>query len=162
MINPKEKIQPNYIIDEFIRVYGVAEATEINYSEIEDIHINRIKTILAPNVQAIRDDINTKFKQENGQEIGLRVNCGFRARKWDIMKNRSGNGTHPIALGVDICPVNCKNDNIYLKIYYYIASRFATHNGGFALKTPEFKDGKIDKHGFIHIDWRGSVARWNY
>jgi hypothetical protein len=161
-INRTEKIQANYIINEFIAISGVASAEEINYAEIQPIHVNRIKTILAPNCQDIRNDINAKFREENGKEIGLKIACGYRSKKWDVMQGRSGNGQHPEALAVDILPIGCKNDNMYLKIFYYICSKYATHNGGFAVKFPQFTGGRISTFGFIHIDWRGSLARWNY
>jgi hypothetical protein len=111
-INRSEKIQPNYIINEFIAISGVAKAEEINYAEIQPIHVNRIKTILAPNCQDIRNDINAKFREENGKEIGLKIACGYRSKKWDIVQGRSGNGQHPEALAVDILPIGCKNDNM--------------------------------------------------
>jgi hypothetical protein len=161
-MNRQEKIQPNYIIDEFIRIFGVPGATEINYADIKPEHINTIKTKTAPFTQTLRNEINEKFGQENGKEIGLRVICGFRARRWDIMQGRSGDGEHPKATAVDVVPINCKDDDMFLKVFYYIAMRCSQHNGGFAIKFPTFNAGKIATFGFIHIDFRSGKARWNY
>jgi hypothetical protein len=161
-MNKNEQIQPNYILDEFIRVFGVLKATEINYQDITAEHIIRIKTVVAPFIQQLRNKLNAKFQAENGKEIGLMVSCCFRSKRWDISQKRSGLGEHPKANAGDIYPTNCKDDNMYLKVFYFIASELAQHNGGFAIKFPTFEGGKIKTFGFIHIDFRGTFARWNY
>jgi hypothetical protein len=161
-MNKNEQIQPNYILDEFIRVFGVPKATEINYQDITTEHIARIKTVVAPFIQQLRNKVNAKFQAENGKEIRLMVSCCFRSKRWDILQNRSGLGEHPKANAGDIYPTNCKDDNMYLKVFYFIASELATHNGGFAIKFPTFENGKIKTFGFIHVDFRGTFARWNY
>jgi hypothetical protein len=161
-MNRIEKIQPNYIIDEFIRIHGVPDATEINFADIKPEHVNRIKTVLAPFTQDLRNKINQQFQAANGREIGLRVVCGFRSERWDKMQGRSGAGEHPKANAIDILPINCKDDNTYLQVFYWIAAQMAQHKGGFAIKFPTFSGGKIATFGFIHIDFRGTIARWNY
>jgi hypothetical protein len=161
-MNKNEQIQPNYILDEFIRVFGVPKATEINYQDITAEHISRIKTVVAPFIQQLRNKVNAKFQAENGKEIGIRSVCCFRSKRWDISQNRSGLSEHTKANGDDLLPINCKDDNMYLKVFYFIASELAQHNGGFAIKFPTFENGKIKTFGFIHIDFRGTFARWNY
>lgn len=161
-MNKNEQIQPNYILDEFIRVYGVSKATEMNYQDIKPEHIATIKNVLAPAVQNVRNAVNIYFKEVNGSEIGIRVVCAFRTKRWDISQGRSGNGEHPKCNAIDIMPINCKDDDMYLKVFYLIASSFSDSDGGFAIKMPTFENGKIKTYGFIHKDFRGFKARWNY
>jgi len=161
-MNKNEQIQPNYILDEFIRIHNVPAATVTNYQDIKPEHVERIKTVLAPFTQKLRGEINQQFKALNGKEIGLRVVCGYRAERWDKMQGRSGAGEHPKANAIDILPVGCKDDATYLTVFYWIAMKMATHNGGFAIKFPTFEGGKIKTFGFIHIDFRALPARWNY
>ena len=161
-MNKNEQIQPNYILDEFIRVYGVQKATEMNYQDIKLEHITNIETVLSRFTQLIRDVINDEFEEANGTEIGVRVVCGFRSKRWDISQGRSGNGEHPKANAVDIMPINCKNDDMYLKVFYFICSYLSMDSGGFAVKYPTFENGKIKTYGFIHKDFRENRARWTY
>jgi uncharacterized protein YcbK (DUF882 family) len=161
-MNRNEKIQTNFTLNEFVRVYGVPQAEEINWKYITDAEIDTIKTRLAPFCQDLRNHLNSQFAHENGGQIGVRVICGFRAKMWEISQGRSGASRHTNADAIDITFTGCKNDQMYMKIFYYVAYMYAQHPDGFACKYPTFSGGKIQTYGFIHIDFRGSLARWNY
>jgi hypothetical protein len=161
-MNLKQQLARNYILEEFLRIPARQEALPFNLRHVQPVHIERIQTILAPAIQAERDWLNATFGAENGREIRLSMSSAYRAQAWDIQQGRSGNGEHPKALAFDMFPSNLKDDDMYIKVFYALASRNAQHKGGFAIKQPTFTGGKITSFGFIHLDWGQVGRRWNY
>jgi ribosomal protein L17 len=158
----KEKITDNYCLSEFVYIYGVPAANKINEKAITKEQIAFIKSHLAPLAQQIRNEINAEFREMNGGEIRLRITSGFRAKEWDISRGRSGNGEHPKGTAIDVQPIGCHNDEMYMKVFNWIANKYKDHNGGFALKNPTTANDKIVSFGFIHFDFRGFRARGTY
>lgn len=156
------KLTHNFWLYEFIEIKDVPNALPINLKNITKEDINNIETKLAPYLQALRNWTNKQFQTENGDEIGIEVICGYRALEWELKQGRSGKGTHPLAIAIDFKPTNCKNNNMYMKVFYAMASKLVTEEGGFACKYPTYDKGLIKTFGFIHKDFRNGVARWNY
>lgn len=156
------KLTNNFSLYEFIAIDGVPSALAINLRNIKAQDITNIETQLAPFSQSLRNWTNKQFQAENGREIGINIICGFRSLEWEKMQGRSGNGTHPLGIAIDFRPTNCKDDNMYMKVFYAIASKLIIEAGGFACKYPTYESGKIKTFGFIHKDFRNGVARWNY
>ena len=163
MKHSNRKITNNFWLHEFLTVNTNPKAFPINMEDVKDSDIVKIETILAPFSQDIRDWVNEQFKAENnGIEIGLEIICAYRSVRWEKMQGREGKGTHPLAIAIDFKPLNCKDDNMYMRVFYSIAAKLVTSDGGFACKYPTYKSGKISNYGFIHKDFRNGFARWNY
>lgn len=161
---PNQKLTANFSLYEFIEATLPKEAVAMNWK-----HINEFREAefikLANFLQSLRNSINQQFRAENnGNEIGLQITSGFRCKAWEHFRKRSGNSQHTIA-AADIQPTNCP-PQLAVKIMDYFFKkhnpRTGGHFGGFAIKRPEIKDGKIIRIGFLHYDLRGWVARWEY
>jgi hypothetical protein len=140
-------------------------------SEQEKIAFIQRAIAIAGEVQKERDYLNQYFKKENeGKEIRITISCGYRCVKWELYRDRSGKGQHPIA-AIDFVVSNCPvefSSKMHKDIF---DRRYKTWLGGFAIKYPTLKNKTMVTSGFIHIDnrlpnreekQRGYGTRWTY
>lgn len=134
----------------------------MNWKNIHQMDIERFEKEVAPHAQSIRDLINREFKSDTGaKEIGLMITSGWRCLDWELYRGRSGKGQHPIA-AYDAVPTNCSTQQAAAIIGYLLGKFSRSFIGGFAIKKPTVKDGEFITTGFVHFDFRGKIARWNY
>jgi len=158
---PDRKLTKNFSLYEFIEGQLPPQAIELNWRHLNEMDLAKIEQA-AQHAQTIRDLINQEFKSDlSHKEIGLRITSGFRCRAWELAQGRSGNSQHTIA-AYDCQPTNCSNEQA-VGILAWLHNRFKrTYVGGLAIKKPTVEKGKYTKVGFIHFDFRGHVARWEY
>lgn len=137
----------------------------MNWENISEFDIEKAQQI-ANLIQAKRDDINKAFKEKNKfQDIGLTITSGFRCKAWEAHQGRSGNSRHTQSDAMDIQPIKCSKE-LAVEILQYLFEKGKStrtgHLGGFAIKKPSYKDGKVMAVGFLHYDLRGVYARWEY
>jgi hypothetical protein len=161
------KLSDNFTLKECLEGTAMPkEAIKMAYDALTPEIQNNLKTVCEA-VQEARKAMNNKFKYRNGgKEIGFTVTAGFRAKAWDIKQGRSGAGTHPMGLALDVQP-NVKDDDLYCEIFDYLYKLYFDReigwNGGFAAKMYEKgRTGKLIKKGFLHFDKRKAIARWLY
>lgn len=157
-----ERFTTNFTFAELVRNRVNPKGTEYNHKYITKEQYNNLKYKLAPFLQKIRDDVNAKFAEENGSPITIIMTTALRVLEWEHFRGRSGKSYHAKALAGDLKPGNCKNDDMYVKVFHYIMSKYADFVGGVACRMYTYNKGKIATQGFIHIDLRGFRARWNY
>jgi hypothetical protein len=162
---PNEKLTLNFTLYEFIESQLPFQGVQMNWANISDFRKDRAKR-LCELMETKRTLINNVFRQKNGgKEIGLRFTSAFRSVEWERFRGRSGDSQHTQSWGGDVQPTNV-SDELAVQILEYLYSidndRATGHLGGFAIKKPEYKNGKIIKIGFLHYDLRGTVARWTY
>lgn len=143
--------------------------SSINEKE-QKMFIERAR-IVAQEVQKERDFVNDNYKKENeNKEYSVIISCGFRCVKWELYRNRSGKGQHPIA-AIDFKFGNCSIDQDAKLLKIVHDNRNKTWLGGLAIKKPTVVNKKVISSGFIHIDnrnpnreekQRGYGTRWNY
>jgi uncharacterized protein YcbK (DUF882 family) len=152
----------NFSLKEFIEAKMPAEAIKINKEDITDAEKENCKKI-AEVLQDIRNKVNAKFRGKDGKDIRLTVTSGYRSKRWELLKKRSGNSMHVQGLAVDFVPANCVDDAQYIEIYKWIMHEYRNWNGGLASMDYKFKKGtaEILTYGFIHIDL-GAKRRWKY
>lgn len=174
---PNFDLTPNISFYEYMEGTLPSQAIKWNWeafgkmSESEkESFIDRAKKI-AQEVQKERDFLNANYKGENnGKEFTIIVSCGFRCVKWELFRGRSGKGQHPIAaIDFKIGSISIELSAKMIKVIY--DRRYKTWMGGFAIKEPTFKKGKMINSGFVHIDnrypnrgekQRGWGTRWKY
>ena len=158
---PNRKLTNNFTLYEFIEGQLPADGIALNWKHINEMDQTRFLQA-AIHAQSIRDLINREFKSDTGAaEIGLRITSGFRCKAWELKQGRSGNSQHTVA-AYDAQPTNCSNDQA-VAIIAWLHNRFKrTYVGGLAMKKATIEKGKYVKVGFIHFDFRGHVARWEY
>ena len=147
------KLTANFSLQEFIDGEMPKEAIKMNYDLICEEQKKNIG-LIAIELQKLRD----KTKAEFGSKFsGFKVTSGLRQKAWELKQKRSGNSQHVKGWAVDFQPI-CANED-YLIIFYWIFKQLENFNGGVAQKKPNLKAGL---KGFIHLDLRGSRARWEY
>lgn len=158
---PNRQITPNFSLYEFIEGKLPSIGVQMNWKNIQQMDIKKIEEA-AKHAQSIRDLINKEFKSDNSKnEIRLSINSGWRCKDWELRQERSGNSQHVIA-AYDATPTNCSIKEA-VSIIGWLYHRFSrSYNGGFAIKKPTFENGKIILPGFVHFDFRGHMARWEY
>lgn len=151
------------------RQWNWEEFGKMSESE-QKVFIEKAK-VIAQEVQKERDFVNANYRHENGgKEYRVTISCAYRCRRWELHRNRSGNGQHPIA-AIDFKFANCsiEQDAKLLKIVFDKRNR--TWLGGLAIKEPTVVNKKVTASGFIHIDTRtpnreekqrGYGTRWKY
>jgi uncharacterized protein YcbK (DUF882 family) len=157
------KLTANFSLKELIEAQMPADAIRINNEDITDAEKENCKRI-AEVLQDLRNKVNAKFRGKGGRGIGLRITSGYRSKRWELLRGRSGNSMHVQALAADVVPVNCVNDAQYIEIYKWILHEYRNWNGGLANMDYKFKKGsttEIESYGFIHIDL-GTRRRWKY
>jgi hypothetical protein len=154
----------NFWLHEFIEAELPYDAVVLNWKHINEFSEERCLQI-AQYIQKKRDYINSKFRAKNaGNEIKIKIMSGFRCIAWEILRKRDGKSQHTKSWAVDGQPDNCSPE-LAIEIIQHlqeIDGPVNGHKGGFAIKKPEYKDGKIIKIGFVHYDLRGVIARWEY
>jgi len=147
------KLTANFSLNEFIDGEMPKEAIKMNYDLISDEQRKNIG-LIAEELQKLRD----KTKAEFGSKFtGFKITSGLRQKAWELKQKRSGNSQHVKGWAVDFQPI-CSNED-YLIIFYWVFKQLENFNGGVAQKKPNLKAGL---KGFIHLDLRGSRARWEY
>ena len=147
------KLTANFSLQEFIDGEMPKEAIKMNYDLICEEQKKNIG-LIAEELQKLRD----KTKAEFGSKfLGFKITSGLRQKAWEIKQKRSGNSQHTKGWAVDFQPI-CANED-YLIIFYWVFKQLENFNGGVAQKKPNLKAGL---KGFIHLDLRGSRARWEY
>lgn len=105
-------------------------------------------------LQQGRDHLNYKFRHLFAP-VGLVVLCGFRPKKWELYRGRTGGSTHVQNSAADVRPVLLDSTKISQKGHDMIMDElmkfWTNHNGGLARKGSSF----------IHID-TGRRRRWKY
>jgi hypothetical protein len=147
------KLTANFSLKEFIEGEMPKEAIKMNYDLLTDEQQKNIG-LIAIELQKLRD----KTKAEFGSKFtGFKITSGLRQKAWELKQKRSGNSQHVKGWAVDFQPI-CSNED-YLIIFGWVFKQLENFNGGVAQKKPNLKAGL---KGFIHLDLRGSRARWEY
>jgi hypothetical protein len=147
------KLTTNFSLKEFMEGEMPKEAIKMNYDLISDEQRKNIG-LIAIELQKLRD----KTKAEFGSKFtGFKITSGLRQKAWELKQKRSGNSQHTKGWAVDFQPI-CANED-YLIIFGWVFKQLENFNGGVAQKKPNLKAGL---KGFIHLDLRGSRARWEY
>jgi hypothetical protein len=147
------KLTANFSLKEFMEGEMPKEAIKMNYDLISDEQRKNIG-LIAVELQKLRD----KTKAEFGSKFtGFKITSGLRQKAWELKQKRSGNSQHVKGWAVDFQPI-CSNED-YLIIFGWVFKQLEIFNGGVAQKKPNLKAGL---KGFIHLDLRGSRARWEY
>jgi len=156
-----KQLTRNFSLYEFIEGQLPAKGVILNWEHIHEMDMVKFEKA-AQHAQSIRDLINREFKSDlSPSEIGLRITSGFRCHTWELLQGRSGNSQHVIA-AYDAQPTNCSNE-MAVAIISWLLKRFnKDYIGGLAIKKPTVKNGKYVLVGFIHFDFRGQRARWEY
>lgn len=176
-IIPNFDLTPNISFYEYMEGTLPSQAIKWNWDFFSSISekeqgefIGRARKV-AKEVQKERDFLNDTYKNENkGEEFTIIMSCGFRCKRWELYRNRSGKGQHPIAaIDFKIGSTSIELSAKMIKVIY--DRRYKTWMGGFAIKTPTFKKSKMINSGFIHFDnrypnreekQRGWGTRWKY
>ncbi len=121
-------------------------------------------------VQAERDWANENYKEKNnGKTITVVISSGFRCKRWEKYRNRSGNSRHTKD-AIDFIFSNCPIKLSY-EMHQGVMERNKNYMGGIAIGNPTYKNGKMATAAFIHMDnrepnlmhkLRGYGARWRY
>ena len=154
-------LSPHFSLYEFIEgSFMSKKGHEMNWKHIDECDVEKLKQ-MAQRLEFLRDDINRNFKSDIDptKSIGLQITSGWRCLAWELFRNRSGKGQHPIA-AADVIPTNVSkelSDEIILWVYDKYNSRLRGWEGGFAIKRPT-----PSTTGFIHVDIRKENARWEY
>lgn len=147
------KLTANFTLEEFIEGEMPKEAIKLNYDLIT-VEQRKNIGLIAEELQKLRD----KTKAEFGSKFsGFKITSGLRQKEWELKQKRSGNSQHTKGWAVDFQPICDKED--YLIIFYWVFKQLERFKGGVAQKKPDLLRGL---KGFIHLDLRGSVARWEY
>ena len=164
MRKPNYKLSEHFSFHEFIEGEAIpTSGHEMNWKHIGQCNEAKLKE-MAEALEPIRKLINVEFQDKNnGVEIGLNINAGWRCLQWELSQKRSGKSQHVIA-AADVYPTNV-SDKLSFEILEFL---YELHwpktqkgwRGGFAVAWPKPK-GKFNK-GFVHYDLRGSQARWLY
>ncbi len=146
-------LTPNFTLYEYMQGEAMPnEAIRLAWQDFTTDNETAVQKFM-PTIQAIRDWVNSEFKNENnGKSISLVITCGFRSRQWELKQGRSGNSQHTIC-AVDFMVGNCnlQLSKDILKAVFERWDKF--YIGGLAIN---------EKANFIHIDYRGKKARWSY
>ncbi len=154
------QLATNYTLYEFIEGQLPEAGKLMNWKNIAQMDIKNMEKAAA-HAQSVRDLINKNFRSDNDyKEIGLRITSGWRCKEWELHQKRSGNSQHVIS-AYDAQPVNCSKRQA-AEILAWLLQHFKNYEGGLAIKKPTFDKGNILTPGFIHFDFRGRVARWEY
>lgn len=142
------QLTENFWLKEFIEGSAMsAEAIKIIYEEIEPAKLARVG-VLAAELQKLRD----KAKSEFGDRFkGLNITCGIRPEKWEKMRGRSGKSQHTQYWAADFTPICDPSD--FEEVFNWLFEELADFNGGVAINK---------RTKFIHLDLRGTKARWEY
>jgi len=155
------QLTENFSLYEFIEGQLPPEGVAMNWKHIAEMEIVKLKQA-AEHAQSIRDLVNTEFKSDNSyKEIGLRITSGWRCRAWELHQGRSGNSQHTIA-AYDAQPTNCSNEQAVAILAWLLNKYKRSYVGGLASKKPSIANGRYVTIGFIHFDFRGKIARWEY
>jgi hypothetical protein len=150
----------NYTLYEFIEGQLPEPGKDMNWKNITQMDIKNMEKAAA-HAQSVRDLINNMFKSDTGgKEIGLRITSGWRCKEWELHQGRSGNSQHVIA-AYDAQPVNCSKKQA-AAIIWMLFLHFKNYEGGMAIKKPTMQGSEVLAVGFIHFDFRGTKARWEY
>jgi hypothetical protein len=154
------QIATNYTLYEFIEGQLPEAGKDMNWKNIAQMDIKNMEKAAA-HAQSVRDLINKNFKSDNGgKEIGLRITSGWRCKEWELHQGRSGNSQHVIS-AYDAQPVNCSKKQA-ASILAWLLVHFKNYEGGMAIKQPTKDGSDVVAVGFIHFDFRGKKARWEY
>jgi len=142
----------------------IPEAIALNWKHIKELDEDNMLAILN-SIETDRVEINKEFREENGGiEIGIRITSAFRCEAWEIIKKRKVPSRHSKSYAVDYVPITRKPE-LAIKIMDWLEKKHKPRTGwqgGFARKSPTYKDGKLIKTGFIHKDLQKPLARWDY
>jgi hypothetical protein len=159
-LNLNSKISDNFTLREVLSSIN-PKCLEMNLKHVKQENIDKAKKIAFEVLEPLRKEVNEKFGKRNGGDIGIGATSWFRCVEWELLQKRSGKGEHPTGSAVDVLPIKVKDDILYQEIFLFIAYKLSGRKGGFAIKYPEWKGGKLDKKGFVHTD-NGATRRWMY
>ncbi len=157
---PNKQLTKNYTLWEMIEGQLPEKGREMNWKNIHEMDLDKI-TEAAKHAQTIRDLINKEFKLDGVEEIKFIITSGWRCKEWELIQKRSGNSQHTKA-AYDAVPSGCSVLDAAAIIGWLYNRFYKNYNGGFAIKRPTTKDGKMVSAGFVHFDFRGYIARWTY
>ena len=147
------RLTTNFTLEEFIEGEMPKEAIKLNYDLIT-VEQRKNIGLIAEELQKLRD----KTKAEFGSKFtGFKITSGLRQKEWELKQKRSGNSQHTKGWAVDFQPICDKED--YLIIFGWVFKQLERFKGGVAQKKPDLSRGL---KGFIHLDLRGTPARWEY
>ncbi len=164
---PNRNLTDNFTLYEFIEGQLPPQGIAMNWKNISEMDVDRYATVVAPHAQFIRNLINREFRNDlSNKEIGLQITSGWRCLDWEYFRNRSGKSQH-VHAAYDAQPIGCSKAMAVAIIAWLFAKyndRKTGHSGGFAIKKPtRFKSKPgVEKVGFVHFDFRGYPARWDY
>lgn len=159
------KITPNFSLYEFVEGKALPKkAIELNWQHWNSTYYQNMIEVLNE-AEKIRTWVNNEFAKD--KTISVIINCGYRAKAWDLLQKRSGNSQHQFGNAIDITFGNVtKEVNIEIIKAVYDFYNNSKWMGGLAIKKST--GGAI---GFVHIDirtpephhiQRSYGARWEY
>lgn len=160
------RVIQNFNLTDHFTFYEIMEGTAVAaaghkmmWEDVKECNINK-QIELYTRIEKVREWVNCVFLQDNDNiEIGQEVTSGFRSKRYELWKGRSGGSRHLID-ACDIRPSNVKNYDLAVKILYATFEHFEpSWPGGIAIMEP---DKKNKTRGAIHFDIRPMRARWTY
>lgn len=161
-----EKLERNFSLYEFIEGTQIGKnGAELNWKYINSLKEPALKKLIAnikkiaKELQFVRNLVNTEFKTE----IGIEITSGFRCLEYEKLKGRTGESQHTQGHCADFRVV-CESDDIYNDAMRSIFKYYRDKDfiGGLAKKISNLPAHSNRQMRFIHIDFRGSIARWTY
>lgn len=162
----------NHQITRHFSLYEVIEgaalpamAIEMNWKNVHEYNESYFEATLS-DLETIRIWINFRYKHRNNNKtIGIRITSGWRCKEWELHRNRSGEGRHPID-AIDFQPITV-NSTLAIEIMHDLDKEFIDrtngYQGGYARALPTYEpDGFIRTLGFLHIDKKLPPRRWWY
>ncbi|MCE1202912.1 MAG: hypothetical protein LWX09_12540 [Bacteroidia bacterium] len=141
------------------------EARQLNWQHIDEYLKNESRYVdLCSKVDQIILDLQSTFCSRPYSTFTLAVSSGFRCLKWEHLRQRTGLSQHTVGAALDLYPVsNALSDAELVAIMHHIKKKYEpSWTGGFAMKPPILKAGRLISIGFAHFDNRPQKARWNY
>jgi len=160
-----KRITTNFSLHEIIEGQLPPEGVAMNWKNIHEFRQEEWERHVGF-IQSLRNSINGEFKAKNGgREIGLAVTSGWRCLEWEHFRKRSGKSQHCVGVAFDVQPTQCRPAlavEIMDHFHKIFNRRERGHFGGYARSFPEYSNSELKKIGFLHFDFRGMVARWEY
>ena len=165
---PNYKLTDNFWLYEFIEAHPTKSEVFIrqNWEHIDEFKRNYSYERNAEFLQDLRKQVNDRWQAENGsREIGLALTSAFRNSTWEAARGRRGEHRRT-AFDIQPTNINLPKGGVNLQLGARILAWLydevlKDHDGGVAIRRPEYNKGVISKMGFVHCDY-GVKRRWNY
>lgn len=171
------RTRDNYKITDNFSFYEIIEGripamAALNWENIAQYN-ERAFLNICTRAETVRAIINFEFVSDidSSRDIGLRVTSGWRCLAWEQRQGRKGTSKHTDNKGdvaaLDLQPTNCSKEKA-VEIIQFLDDMYSPRTGphvwqgGWAIKKPTMRSGKVESVGFFHIDNRPVNARWSY